>query len=219
MEFHFSIRAALKESWELFRKHAALFLVVTVIFLILQIMSRNKHVHYAIMAVIGIASIVWSYVYTKITLQVVDGKDVPLRLSTITNAFPGFLNFIKFLAVCVLVLAIVIGGFILLIIPSIYFFVRLCFASFSYIDRNEGIMDAIRHSWAITKGEPGWTIILAVFILGGLMLVGVFALGIGILVTYPLSYIFFTKLYRALSNRPLRAEAIVEQPIEIPPAV
>lgn len=201
MEFHFSLRSALKESWALFKKHWALFLVLSLVLFLLQLTSRSKHVHYALMLIISIASLLWSFVYLKITLAILDGAHPKLSLDTIQKHLPTIKNVLNMIGVAFLMAAIIICGFILLIIPGFYFMIRLCFSNFSYIDHQKGIVASLKHSWQITKGDAVWTIILAILILILIMIAGTLLFGVGLLVAYPVGFIFFTKLYRALEKR------------------
>jgi hypothetical protein len=52
-----------------------------------------------------------------------------------------------------LVVVTVIGGLILLIIPGIYFALRLSLAPYFLVDKNMGVMEAYKASWDATKGH------------------------------------------------------------------
>jgi membrane-anchored glycerophosphoryl diester phosphodiesterase (GDPDase) len=94
---------------------------------------------------------------------------------------------------------IIIGGFILLIIPGIYIAIRLSLANLSFIDKNEGIKKALRSSWDMIKGGTFWTAVLVMITSVFLYMIGIVLFGIGILVTYPLAMILMAKFYRALT--------------------
>jgi uncharacterized membrane protein len=55
----------------------------------------------------------------------------------------------------VLVGLTVLGGFILLIVPGIYFALKLSFASYYLVDKNCSVMEAYKASWDATKGNLG----------------------------------------------------------------
>lgn len=62
----------------------------------------------------------------------------------------------------------VIGGFILLIIPGIFIAVRLSFVQIAFIQDNMRATNALKASWAITKGQfwaTLWRLIVCGFIL------------------------------------------------------
>ncbi|MBN2805028.1 MAG: hypothetical protein JXR22_00075 [Prolixibacteraceae bacterium] len=82
--------------------------------------------------------------------------------------------------------AIVVAGFILLIIPGIVFLCRLAFVSYLVMDKQLDPIRAIESSWRLTRGH-GWTIFglglmtIPIFILGILcLIVGVFPAAIWI---------------------------------------
>jgi uncharacterized membrane protein len=98
-----------------------------------------------------------------------------------------------------LTIVIVLVGFILLILPGIYLATRLKFYLYFILeDENLGPMDALKKSMDATKGIFwklfGWNLLLALINIGGLLL-----LGVGLLVTLPVTIIAYTHLYRKLS--------------------
>ena len=72
---------------------------------------------------------------------------------------------------------IIVIGFFLLIVPGIIFACRLAFVPFLVIDQKMEAMEALKASWAMTKGH-GWTIfgmaLIAFFIIIGGLLVLIF---------------------------------------------
>lgn len=110
---------------------------------------------------------------------------------------------------------LVLCGTILLVIPGIYIAVRLSVANLAYLDRHDGVEASLRYSWNITKGK-WWTVFLTGLVVVALYIVGVFALGIGLLITYPIASILMAKLYYVLSQDFNQKESVVVQPAEIP---
>ena len=78
-------------------------------------------------------------------------------------------------------------GFILLIIPGIYFAVSYLFAHFFVWFYDVSPTEAVRLSRKTVSGNFG-QILLLCLILGGINLLGVLAFGVGVLLTLPLSY-------------------------------
>ena len=86
-----------------------------------------------------------------VTLASVRGKTVEFAES-IRVAWPRFL----WLFVLQLLVGItVIGGLILFIVPGLYFAVRLCMAGYFFMDKDLGVVEAYKASWAATKGNAG----------------------------------------------------------------
>ena len=92
---------------------------------------------------------------------------------------------------------IVIGGFILLIIPGIFFALRLKFAVYLIIDKNLAPVDAVKASWRITKGNV-WNLFFFGILLGLINILGFLCLIVGLFVTVPLSMLATTFVYRKL---------------------
>jgi uncharacterized membrane protein len=92
---------------------------------------------------------------------------------------------------------IVVGGFILLIIPGIFFALRLQFTSYLVVDKKLGPVEAIKTSWKITGGNA-WNLFFFGILLGLINILGVLCLLIGLFVTVPLSMLATTFVYRKL---------------------
>jgi uncharacterized membrane protein len=92
---------------------------------------------------------------------------------------------------------IVLGGFILLIIPGIFFALRLQYATYLVVDKNLGPMEAIKTSWRITKGNV-WNLFFFGILLFLINILGVLCLLIGLFITVPLSMLATTFVYRKL---------------------
>jgi uncharacterized membrane protein len=89
-------------------------------------------------------------------------------------------NYLGIVLANLLVTALVMLGFILLVIPGIIIGCRLAFTGYLVMDKNLDPIQAVEESWRMTRGH-GWTIFfmafLSIFIfIGGLcvIFVGVF---------------------------------------------
>jgi uncharacterized membrane protein len=114
---------------------------------------------------------------------------------------------------------IIVFGFFLLIVPGIIFACRLAFVKYLIIDENMEAMEALKASWAMTKGH-GWTIfgmgLLAfpIFIAGFIMLfVGVFIAGLWVSSAFAVLYY---SVYLQKGIPPTNGTAV---PVQEPPAV
>ena len=107
--------------------------------------------------------------------------------------------YIKFLIVSVLYMLIVLGGFILLIIPGIYIALRYCFAPILIIDKNMGIGEAFAKSKQMTKGKK-WNLIGFFAASLAFVLLGLVAIGVGIVITYIIYELAFIHMYKNLLN-------------------
>lgn len=215
MEFTFSITQTVKDAWTLFKLHWKFFVGVTLVVFVLNLLGGEK-IPGIIQFIAFIGSIVWSIVMMKISLFAADAHEQELSFSRIKSMLPHWKQVLGIIGVAILSLLIVLGGFVLLIVPGIYFAFRLSFSYLAFLDRHEGIKKSLRYSWDITKGSVIWTVILTSIVSGLLYLVGFILLGVGILVTYPIAMILMAKLYRTLSARNSGHMAVAPQPAEIP---
>ncbi|MEA1896563.1 MAG: hypothetical protein U9N53_02730 [Bacteroidota bacterium] len=93
----------------------------------------------------------------------------------IKEIFSGFKdNYLNIILANLLTIAIVVIGFIMLIIPGIIFAIKLAFVPYLVMDKNLDPVEAVKESWRMTRGY-GWTIFgmgfVSIFIgLGGLLL-------------------------------------------------
>lgn len=105
----------------------------------------------------------------------------------IEDFFRGFDKSGKLIKLSLLIFLIVSLGLIMLIIPGIYFAVSYVFAHLFvwFYDKDPG--EAIRLSKLVVSGNFG-QIFLLFLILAGINLLGLMALGVGILLTMPFSF-------------------------------
>ncbi|MDB5260228.1 MAG: hypothetical protein JWN37_459 [Candidatus Nomurabacteria bacterium] len=90
--------------------------------------------------------------------------------------------------------------FILLALFGVYVIVRLQFYKFIVIDiKDIGPIDAIKKSMEITRGRF-WKIFGFLILIVLFNIVGIIALGIGLLITVPVSLLAMTYLYRKLHH-------------------
>ncbi len=100
-----------------------------------------------------------------------------------------------------LVFLIIVGGLILLIVPGIYWGVKMAFASQRFIEDNLPAVDAIKASFADTKGH--WWPVFGMAILALLLFVaGVLALLVGFFVAMVLVPQMFVVYWRAMVEAP-----------------
>jgi uncharacterized membrane protein len=86
---------------------------------------------------------------------------------------------------------------LLLIIPGIFFGIRLKYATYLVIDKNLGPLEAIKGSWKITRGNV-WNLFFLSILLGLINLLGLLCLVIGLFITVPLSMLATAFVYRKL---------------------
>jgi uncharacterized membrane protein len=128
------------------------------------------------------------------------------------NLFDGLARAHIWLGASLIMAVAVAMGLVLLIVPGIIMLLRLWFVGFVLVDERTGPIDAIQRSWDITRGR---TMDLLVFfiVLVGLNLLGAACLGVGLLVTFPISGLAMAFLYRELNPKAMAAEVPPPQPM------
>lgn len=88
-----------------------------------------------------------------------------------------------------------IVGLFLLIIPGVIFAVGVCFAQYLILEQAVTPQQALRLSWERTRGHKQ-TLALFLLALLGINMLGVIALGAGVLVTIPVTALAYAHAYR-----------------------
>lgn len=134
----------------------------------------------------------------KIALAVVDGNNSDIKIANLFLIFPRLLDFI---IASLLYGLIVIGGFILFIIPGVIWQVK--FHMFPYfIMEGSGPIEALKKSAKITNGAKA-DLFLLLILFGLLNLLGILFFFIGLFVTMPISVIGMAYVYRKLKTSSL----------------
>ena len=101
------------------------------------------------------------------------------------------------------IVGVMVGiGFIFLIVPGIYLAITFGFFGYNIVDKEHGIVESIEQSAAITKAQK-WDLFgfgVALFFFN---LAGAIALGVGLLITVPVSMLALAYVYRKLNGEPV----------------
>ncbi len=132
--------------------------------------------------------------FTRIQLNILDKK--PTKIGQIFNAENLFW---RYLGTSIVYALIVIGGFILLIVPGVIWAIKYQFALPLVVDKKMKLSESLTKSGQITKGYKGWLFGLAI-VLGLINIAGLLALGVGLLLTVPITVMSQIWVYRKLLN-------------------
>ncbi len=215
--FTFSIKAALRTCWGLFRERPWFYMGMTLILIVLSAPGELGDQHVLLQIFAMILSLIFSYIWLSVSLAAVDAKHDLLSFRALGKHLPTLRQFILLVEVAILTALMVLGGFILLIIPGIYFMTRLAFSQLSLIDNKGRAIAAIKDSWRLVTRDVFWTVLLTILVVVCLAIVGMLLFGIGIIVTYPVATLLLAYLYRTLTRRDggaITIEPIAETPIE-----
>ena len=205
---YFHTGEALKVGWEKFKAHF-LFLwmtlgatiVVSGIFGGFERMTEDIAV---LSFVISLASMFFSITMqiglTRLYIDLID-TDTEGKLNTL---FSQYRLFFRYLVVSILLGLLVVAGFVFLVIPGIYFFLKYQFSPYLIVDKDLGVVDSFKESAQITDGVK-WQLLGFSLAMMGINILGVLALGIGLLVTIPMTFLVYVFVYRKLSTRMMLA--------------
>ena|SRR3989344_4827532 len=204
----FSIKEAIKIGWEKtkanFWKSVAIVFITISIPLLMEILSKAVEEKGSIISFPIYMALIIAVIYlsvslkiggTKLFLRIYDGENPDIK-----EMFSTYGVFWNFLGQSVLYAIIVFVGIILLIVPGIIFAIMFSFASFIIVDTNTKIVDSLKESANITKGSRGklfWFFVIIALI----NLLGYIALGVGILVSVPVSTFALIHVYRELTKK------------------
>jgi uncharacterized membrane protein len=197
----FSKQEAINYGFKLAKKHlfffAGLFGIVIVIAVVMGAL-RFSAVHaplasFAIWLAQTIIDLIVGMGLIYITLKFIDNKKPKYK------DLLYYKPIVNYLIMSILTTLIVVGGIILLIIPGIYFGLRLKFAAYLVIDKNLTAVDAVKESWKMTKGNV-WNLFFFGILLGLVNILGFLCLIVGLFITVPLSMLATAFVYRKLLN-------------------
>lgn len=107
--------------------------------------------------------------------------------------------FLPYLAVKIITTIAVLIGLVLLIIPGIIIALSFLFATYIVVESGKGPIEALKESARITKGHK-WALFMLMLALIGINILGLLALGIGLLVSIPVSLLSIAHAYRTLAH-------------------
>lgn len=206
----FSKSEAIRFGWDIAKKNFWFFFAVLLISnlinwpfnFISQPLFESSDVYLKLLGILIyaaglIVSIEIGFATFAIFFKFIDKKKVSIKdLFAYFNAKLLF----RFSIVGLLYALIVLIGFLLFIIPGIYFGIKYWFALYIYVDKRTGIIESFKESARITKGVK-WQLFLLGLIQMLIMLAGTLALLIGLVIAIPINYLSDVYVYRKLSAK------------------
>ncbi|MFH1825118.1 MAG: DUF975 family protein [Candidatus Firestonebacteria bacterium] len=218
-EKKFSKSEAIKVGWNLMKPNLgflaivySIVFVVTGILEIIVVLTQGSYplISFNINIISFILSVFTGIGATKIYLKLYDKQK-----SQLTDLYDYYYLFFKYLGGFLLCGLIVIGGFILLVIPGIIFMIKYQFFTYLIVDKEMGPVEAIKKSGKITQGSK-WNLFLFGLVLVGVNLLGALCLLVGLIVTIPVTCLAYTFVYRKLLEKS-EAKPVDVQSVHIEP--
>jgi hypothetical protein len=202
----FSNVAALQFAWNTFRTHLGPLLTLggasLMLTMLSQALSRHGGTEFVLSVAIQLLQSALGLVLLRVSLRLHDGETVELA-----EPKPLLMGFWGFLLTLVVFWVAVALGFALLLVPGVWLGLVFCMAPLISAEGEKDLATCFRESDRLTRGAR-WSILGMWLMLAGLNLLGVLALGVGVVVTVPLSALCIVYAYRALQGRqPASADA------------
>lgn len=140
-----------------------------------------------------VVSLFTSISVIAIALEIHAGRTVSIK-----HFYSKYHTILEYLVATILYCLMVIGGFILLIIPGIYFAIKYQFYKFLVIDKEMKPIEALKESAKMTEGHM-WQLFGLFWIIIGINILGLLALGVGLFLTVPTTLLAYTFVYKRLS--------------------
>ncbi len=192
----FFVSHVFAQGWEVFKKHWLLIwgvqLLPMVVGFVYSMLTESLRS--------GGLSLILSLVY--IVVQIMIGMGVARALIALARGNEVTIETLKsplaqignYFLVVLLYSLIMIGGFILLIIPGIIWSIKFMYAPFLVVDQGLGPMEALKRSSQMTKGIK-WDLFAFSFAAAIFGYLGVLALVVGLLITLPVAAVSMAIVY------------------------
>ncbi len=224
----------IKEAWGITKKYYWTILVfMTITISVSMVLSQDPKQHQNILLSIVsiVASIMFGFWSKRLAVWVADNREFKF-----INIFEGFSNFKNYLITTLIYGLIVLGGFILLIVPGIIFSLKYFMAPYYAIDKGMNYKDALKASANATNGYKknvfvlgfllllfalsiflmAWFFSLLAFKMGIFIIASLLLLAVLVLIVIPVGYVISGLLYTRLSSNTegsVVADNVITQPV------
>lgn len=205
MKKDFSYKEAIKFGWETAKKNWKFFVLLLVIYLLLNVGPRVSGRSFVenpslgivlalVGLIIGFLKLIMDMGFIRISLNLVDGKKI--QFSDIYSESDLFL---KYFLGTILYYLIIFGGLILLIVPGIIFALKFQYYGYLIIDKKLAPVEALKMSSKLTQGVKLKLLVFG-FLLGLIDFVGALVFLIGLFLTIPTSMVAQAFVFRKLEK-------------------
>ena len=190
----FSKGEVIKFGWSTTTGNLGLFVFAVLTILLIQLMPLLLTESVVVVIVGTLLGFVVTMGIMRMSLRFVDGDR-----GEFVDLFATFPLLVKYILASIVAGAIVMVGMLLFIIPGIFLGIRLQMYTWAIVDKQAGPIEALRQSWEMTRGSA-WNLFLLGLLLGLVNMLGLLAIGVGMLVTAPLSMVAMGHAYRKLET-------------------
>jgi len=187
--------------WRLFRSCASTFVAAMLLlflsWVVLEIAVVFLHrLGFVVSLVLHLA---WLFLFSGmlVGLHVMALKSVDGEIPRVVDLFGSLERGPAYLLALSIYCLAVCGGLVLLIVPGIYLAIRYCLFAQVITDTSASALAALRKAAALAHGN--WAPLGALFFIAFLLnIAGTSLLGIGLIISFPVSLLAITRFYRSL---------------------
>jgi uncharacterized membrane protein len=210
MHTNLSVKECLSFGWKTFKRRPWIFVQVGLVLFAfgaaLNIVNSALDASSTSPALLSIASLIFGIASLYLSIVINNMGALRFALKAHDDVEAASLRdlwaphpFWKYVATMLLVSAIVIVGFILLIVPGIILSLVLGLSLYLVMDKGLGPLEAIKESARITRGSRVKLFLLTLAIIG-INILGLLALVVGLFVSVSISIMAMVHAYRVLAG-------------------
>jgi hypothetical protein len=187
--------------WRLFKSHASVFVVSMLLLFLSWVVLEIAVVflHRLGLAVWLVIHLVWLFLFSGmlVGLHVMALKSVDDEIPRVGDLFGSLERGPAYLLALSIYCLAVSGGLVLVIVPGIYLAIRYCLFAQVITDTSASALGALRKAAALAHGNlaPLGVLFLIAFLLN---IAGMALLGIGLIISFPVSLLAIAGSYRSL---------------------
>ena len=187
--------------WRLFKSHASVF-VISMLLLFLSWVILEIAVVFVDR--LGLAAwlvlhLGWLFLFVGmlVGLHVMALKSVDAEIPRVGDLFASVARGPAYLLALSIYCLAVSGGLVLVIVPGIYLAIRYCLFAQVITDTSASALSALRKAAALARGN--WASLGALFLIAFFLnIAGMALLGIGLIISFPVSLLAIAGFYRSL---------------------
>lgn len=202
----FTVSGALEEAWGMFRSTPVELVVIFVAMDVVGAVAGTLRMFVGLDSAAGLAVNLVAIAVAWVALVGLTGGAIVYWLKLIRDQDPslsdlwvGFRYIIPLVTTSIATLLVVACGTALLVIPGILLALGLLFVLHVVVDKNLGLVEAMKASWRITAGNRVELLLLSLLCTLVLFL-GSLVLGVGVLVAMPVAFGAITVSYHRLAE-------------------
>lgn len=96
---------------------------------------------------------------------------------------------------------VVVIGYFIFLLPGMYLSIRLSLYQYFVVDKGQGPIESLKSSWALTEGSF-WDLVGVQCVITCVVMLSLIPLGLGLLITIPMSSVLMAYVYRRLQQHP-----------------